>query len=67
MDFLAVQEEIQPHFLGVVLAAGLFTLGIGAYIWTFIRYGKPVGLVVEGDELPAGASGTGAADPSAAG
>jgi len=41
MDFLTVQEEIQPHFIGLVLAASLFTIGIGAFIHNFIRYGRP--------------------------
>ncbi len=45
MDFLGVQKEIEVHFLGLVLAASLFTLGIMAYIWNFIRFGKPVGEV----------------------
>ncbi len=42
LDFLIVQEEIEPHFLGLVLAASLFTLGIGSFIYTFIKYGLPV-------------------------
>lgn len=41
MDFLAVQEEIHSHFLGMILAATLFTSGMLAYIWIFIRYGTP--------------------------
>jgi nitric oxide reductase subunit B len=41
MDFLTVQKEIEPHFLGLVLAATLFTLGIGAFIWVFIKSGLP--------------------------
>lgn len=43
MDFLSVQKEVEVHFIGLALAAALFTLGIGAYIWNFIRFGKPVG------------------------
>ncbi|MGE0142220.1 MAG: cbb3-type cytochrome c oxidase subunit I [Planctomycetota bacterium] len=46
LDFLNVQEELEVHFLGVVLAATLFAAGIIAYIVQFIRYGKPVGEVV---------------------
>jgi nitric oxide reductase subunit B len=42
MDFLAVQTEVQPHFLGLILAASLFTVGILAYIWIFIKSGRPV-------------------------
>lgn len=41
MDFLAVQTEIQPHFIGLLLAASLFTLGILAYIYMFIKSGAP--------------------------
>lgn len=41
MDFLVVQNEIQVHFIGVLLAASLFTLGIGLYIFNFIKYGMP--------------------------
>jgi nitric oxide reductase subunit B len=42
LDFLLVQEEIEPHFLGVVLAATLFTSGIIAYIHQFIKHGLPL-------------------------
>ena len=41
MDFLVVQEAIQIHFVGLILAASLFTIGIGLYIWNFIQYGLP--------------------------
>jgi nitric oxide reductase subunit B len=46
LDFLQVQEEIEVHFLGVVLAACVFASGIGAYVVQFVRYGRPVGEVV---------------------
>lgn len=42
LDFLLVQKELHPHFLGLVLAASLFALGIGLYIYQFFRYGMPV-------------------------
>jgi nitric oxide reductase subunit B len=45
MDFLQVQTEIQVHFWGLILAASLFTLGILAFIWVFIRSGWPVARV----------------------
>lgn len=45
MDFLTVQKEVEVHFLGLVLAASLFSVGIAAYVWNFIRFGKPVGEV----------------------
>jgi nitric oxide reductase subunit B len=43
LDFLLVQKEIEVHFLGLVLAASLFTLGIIAFVYNFIRFGGPVG------------------------
>lgn len=42
LDFLIVQKEIEIHFLGLILAAALFTLGISAFIWNFTRFGRPV-------------------------
>lgn len=45
MDFLQVQKEIEVHFLGLVLAAGLFSMGIFAFIWIFIKYGLPKGRI----------------------
>lgn len=42
MDFVTVQKEIEMHFWGLILAATLFILGIGAYVYDFIRHGKPV-------------------------
>jgi nitric oxide reductase subunit B len=41
MDFMAVQKELEPHFLGLVLAASLFTIGIIFYIIEFFKYGLP--------------------------
>jgi nitric oxide reductase subunit B len=41
MDFLAVQKEIEVHFVGLLLAGGLLTAGIIAYVWNFIRFGTP--------------------------
>ena len=41
MDFLAVQTEIEPHFIGLILAATLFTTGILAYMYMFIKHGLP--------------------------
>ncbi len=42
LDFLTVQKEIEVHFLGLILAATLFTLGVGAFVWNFIRFGLPL-------------------------
>lgn len=41
MDFVLVQQEIEPHFLGLILAATLFTIGIILYIIDFVKYGRP--------------------------
>lgn len=41
MEFGLVQQEIQPHFLGLILAATLFTTGIALYIIDFCKYGMP--------------------------
>jgi nitric oxide reductase subunit B len=41
LDFMTVQKEIEVHFIGMALAASLFTLGIILYILNFIRYGTP--------------------------
>lgn len=45
MDFLRVQEEIQVHFVGLILAASLFAVGIAAFVWNFIRFSLPKGRV----------------------
>ena len=41
MDFLDVQDAVSIHFFGLILAASLFTVGIGLFIYNFIRYGVP--------------------------
>lgn len=41
MEFLAVQKEIEVHFFGLILAASLFTVGITAFVYNFIRFGLP--------------------------
>ena len=46
LDFLAVQESIEVHFGGLVLAACLLTAGIAMFIWNFIQYGLPSDEVV---------------------
>jgi nitric oxide reductase subunit B len=45
MDFLAVQEELAVHFVGLILAASLFATGIAAFVYTFVKSGWPVGEV----------------------
>ncbi|MEB2310493.1 MAG: cbb3-type cytochrome c oxidase subunit I [Sorangiineae bacterium] len=51
MEFLAVQKEIQMHFWGLILAASLFTVGIIAYVYNFIRYGLPTAEPKAGEAL----------------
>jgi nitric oxide reductase subunit B len=41
MDFGDVQTEIQVHFFILVICAIMFTVGIGIYIYDFIKYGRP--------------------------
>ena len=41
MDFLAVQEAVEVHFGGVVLAGLLLTFGIALFIVQFVRFGLP--------------------------
>lgn len=41
LEFGAVQQEIEVHFLVLVLLATMFATGVILYIWEFIRYGKP--------------------------
>ncbi len=45
-DFLVVQRELEVHFIGLILAASLFSLGIGAYVYLFIKGGWPKGEVL---------------------
>lgn len=47
MDFLAVQKEIEIHFVVMLICATMFATGIGLYIANFIKYGGPVGQVTE--------------------
>lgn len=41
-DFLVVQEMLEVHAVGLVMAASLFTIGILLFVWNFIQYGMPV-------------------------
>ncbi len=47
-DFMTAAIEIQPHFVVLVLAASLFTVGILFFISNFLKFGGPT------DELEAG-------------
>lgn len=41
LDFMVVQREIEMHFIGFLLAASLFTIGIAMFIVVFWRHGLP--------------------------
>lgn len=47
MDFGDVQQEIQVHFFILILCAVLFTSGVAAYIYEFVKYGKPTDEAIE--------------------
>jgi nitric oxide reductase subunit B len=47
MDFMAVQKEIEVHFVMLLLMGSMFTVGIGLYIYNFIKFGSPVGKISE--------------------
>ena len=49
LDFLAVQKEIEIHFVGMILAACLFLLGILFYLWNFWRFGLPTDEAAQSD------------------
>jgi nitric oxide reductase subunit B len=41
MEFMLAQEEVKIHFVVMLLCAALFTVGIGMYVYEFVKYGKP--------------------------
>lgn len=41
MDFMVAQEEVKIHFVVMLLCATMFAVGIGMYIYEFIKFGKP--------------------------
>ena len=49
LDFLAVQKEIEVHFIGMLLAACLFLVGILCFLWNFWRFGLPSDEAVHSD------------------
>ncbi len=59
MDFMEVQESLEVHAIGLVLAAVLMTLGVVLFIKNFIAYGLPQ------DATEGGASSSGQAVPAA--
>jgi len=47
MDFIDVQQELEVHFLILIAAATLFTVGIIMFIINFFKYGKPTDEALE--------------------
>jgi nitric oxide reductase subunit B len=66
MEFLQVQKEIEMHFVGLILAACLFTVGISAFVWNFVKSGMPVGQPGQMKDLGDGESAGLADAPGAA-
>ena len=50
LDFMQVQQEVEVHFFGLVLAAALFTSGFIAYVIEFVRSGLPLEDITMGDK-----------------
>ncbi len=54
MDFLAVQDEVQVHFLVLTLTACVFTAGAILFIINFIKFGLPKDdMIGQGEALEA--------------
>ncbi len=47
MSFMQVQEEIQVHFIILLLCATMFTVGIVAFVIDFIKHGTPTDEALE--------------------
>lgn len=43
--FPIVQQELAAHFQDAVLAAILFAIGVPAYLYPFVKSGRPVDAV----------------------
>lgn len=57
MDFLEVQEALEVHAVGLVLAACLLTLGVILFIWNFIAFGQPqFGATLDSEESAHGST-----------
>jgi len=41
LDFMIVQNELKVHFIILILAATLFTIGIVMFVINFLKYGQP--------------------------
>lgn len=51
LEFMVVQEEIQVHFLVLILCATLFTTGVLMYIYNFIKSGTPTEEAMHQEEV----------------
>ena len=40
--FPIAQQELAEHFRGLLLAAYLFAVGVPAYLYPFVKSGRPV-------------------------
>src|SRR5690606_34400357 len=47
MEFMVVQEEVKIHFVVMLLCATLFAVGIGIYVYEFVKYGRPTDEALE--------------------
>lgn len=41
LDFMVAQGEIKVHFVVLILAATLFTIGVVMFVINFLKYGRP--------------------------
>ena len=59
LGYLDAQLKIQVHFLMLLATAGVFTIGVGLFIWDFFRYRPRFEVVADAAEAvpvkPAGA------------
>jgi len=54
MDFMIVQNELQPHFFVLVMAASLFTAGVILYVVNFFKFGLPADeAITDGEDFKA--------------
>lgn len=54
LDFMVAQQEIEVHFLVLILCATLFTTGVLIFVYNFIKYGRPTEeAMASGDEFEA--------------
>lgn len=51
MEFMDVQNEIQVHFIVLLLCATMFAVGIICYIIDFIKYGQPTDEALQTEEV----------------